>query len=1043
MQNDIEQQLNQLDSQAVQLYMQAQYKQAIGLAVQSLDLARRILGEIHPRFANSLHNLAQLHRATGNYKVAEELFCQLLEIRRRTLGEQHPDFASSLNEVAALHYSLGNYAAAEPLLRQALQIRRSVLGEQDPNFAQSLNNLAELYRTTNKYVAAEPLYKQAMDIWSKTLGAQDPSFAIGLNNLALLYHSAGKYAAAETLLQQALKIRRNTLGEQHPDFGQSLNNLAALYCEMGNYTAAEALFRQALEIRRKTVGEQHPDFAINLSHLARLYKQMGNYTAAERLYSKSLEIYRNALGDQHKDFAVILNDLGQLYTARGNYEAAEQMYRQALEVQGKALGEQHPDFVSSLVSLADLYITMGNYAAAEPLLRQASEALRNSVGERQPDFRALFAELTVLYVATQRQDEALLLTQQADAIDDYMIGQVFSVGSENQRATYAKSIQTHLAAHLSLVLHYFSETASAVRAALDLVLRRKAIGLEALLVQRAAVLGGKYPVLQPRLSELTTLRMQVAQKILSGPGAEGIEVHQKQLAEWNARKERLEADLARQIPEMNVERRLRTAEHQAVALALPEGVALVEFVRFGVFDFEAVPGRGESRWKPARYIAFVLKAGEPDNVHIIDLGEAEVIDQMIATFRAGITGEAESRGSQDVQARPTQAPKVSQALGLRAAVFDPLLAALGGRKRLLLAVDGDLSRLPFEVLPTMDGGRLIDAYHISYLGAGRDVLRFRAAKSGRPSEALVVADPDFDLGGKAISAGPSGRADGDPSAPNSKAGLWFRLSNKERLLPASQASPSAQPARAAAQVGRQSRDLDPDKLHFEPLPGTRVEGEHIGEMLGVRPWVGRAALDAPLKACKSPRILHLATHGFFLPDQKWDPNKDQLGLGAFGQAVGGQPTRMSGPGLENPLLRSGLLLAGFNTWIRGGSLPPEAEDGILTAEDVSGLDLLDTDLVVLSACDTGLGEVRTGEGVYGLRRAFVLAGTKGLVMSLWKVPDEETRELMEGFYQGILKERPKLSRAEALREAQLAMKERDEYRDPLYWGAFIYEGDPS
>jgi CHAT domain-containing protein len=150
-----------------------------------------------------------------------------------------------------------------------------------------------------------------------------------------------------------------------------------------------------------------------------------------------------------------------------------------------------------------------------------------------------------------------------------------------------------------------------------------------------------------------------------------------------------------------------------------------------------------------------------------------------------------------------------------------------------------------------------------------------------------------------------------------------------------------------------------------------------------------------------------------------------------------------GAGLENPLLRSGLVLAGFNTWCRGGSLPPEAEDGLLTAEDVSGLNLLDTDLVVLSACETGLGEVRTGEGVFGLRRAFVLAGTKGLVMSLWKVPDEETRKLMEDFYQRILKDQqPGQSRAEALRAAQLTMKEKEEYRDPLYWGAFIYEGDP-
>jgi CHAT domain-containing protein len=188
----------------------------------------------------------------------------------------------------------------------------------------------------------------------------------------------------------------------------------------------------------------------------------------------------------------------------------------------------------------------------------------------------------------------------------------------------------------------------------------------------------------------------------------------------------------------------------------------------------------------------------------------------------------------------------------------------------------------------------------------------------------------------------------------------------------------------------------------------------------------RAAVEVSLKTSRSPRILHLATHGFFLPDQQ-PPEMETSGRGSrFSQR------------LENPLLRSGLALAGANTWLRGGTPPPEAEDGLLTAEDVSGLDLLATQLVVLSACETGLGQVQIGEGVFGLRRAFMLAGAKTLVMSLWKVSDHETQQLMGYFYQGILKGR---HRADALREAQLALKAA--YPHPRYWGAFICQGDPS
>ena len=173
-------------------------------------------------------------------------------------------------------------------------------------------------------------------------------------------------------------------------------------------------------------------------------------------------------------------------------------------------------------------------------------------------------------------------------------------------------------------------------------------------------------------------------------------------------------------------------------------------------------------------------------------------------------------------------------------------------------------------------------------------------------------------------------------------------------------------------------------------------------MLGVPPWMDAAALEGHLKTCRSPRVLHLATHGFFLADQPRDPNKERRDLEAVGFTSGSELGRLSGASLENPLLRSGLALAGVNSWLKGGSPPGEAEDGLLTAEDVSGLDLLDTDLVVLSACETGLGEIHVGEGVFGLRRAFVLAGAKTLVMSLWKVPDQQTQELMVDFYGRIL-----------------------------------------
>jgi CHAT domain-containing protein len=421
---------------------------------------------------------------------------------------------------------------------------------------------------------------------------------------------------------------------------------------------------------------------------------------------------------------------------------------------------------------------------------------------------------------------------------------------------------------------------------------------------------------------------------------------------------------------------------------------------------------------------------------MIDLGEADPIDRLIADFRGSITGVAELRDlSRGIDQRSADA--APPGVRLRAAIFDPLADALGDCQRLFLAPDSDLNRLPFEALPTADGRYLLDAYRISYVSVGRDILRFQTRSGRQPAEPLVAADPDFDLG-----VGSS-----TPTAPA---------------------------------ASRLSRDLDRSHFHFGRLPGTRAEGELVGRRLGVQPLLGESALEGRLKAGRSPHILHLATHGFFLSDQQVDLNQFGRNMELLSVADAPALGRLSGPGMENPMLRSGLALAGVNTFLRGAALPAEAEDGLLTAEDVAGLDLLDTELVVLSACETGLGAIHVGEGVFGLRRAFIVAGAKTLVMSLWKVGDLATAFLMDRFYDNLLTrgldrdlalseaqrstrdatigqlkaewltpamiEKLAAGNANALRYLQQLAQKPDDHRpfaDPFFWGAFICQGDPS
>jgi CHAT domain-containing protein len=589
--------------------------------------------------------------------------------------------------------------------------------------------------------------------------------------------------------------------------------------------------------------------------------------------------------------------------------------------------------------------------------------------------------------------------QKGAEIDDGIIGKILSMGSEQQRAAFLASFRRRRETFLSLALNHLDKSREMVRAAFDLVLRRKALEAEGLATQRDAVMQGRNPDLQAKLRELHTLRALIVQTALAGTGPEGPGAHREWLWKLTGLRDELERELARWIPVMNLERTLRAADRGAVALTLSEEVALVEFVHLDPYDFKAVAARGEAQWKTARYVAFVLPGGAPDELQMVDLGIAERVDRLIGDLRAAVIAEPETEDDRDMGKRRAQAAvRTHYGTGsdLRAAVFDRLTPAIGNRTRLLIAPDGELARLPFEVLPTGDGRYLIDDYQITYLSCGRDELRFGAACNGAPSAPIVLAAPDFDLGS-------GGR-------------------------PAPKRAATSQP------TGRGSP--------FHRLPGTRAEGERVAAILGVSPWLDGSALEGRLRReCCSPRILHIATHGFLLPNRKRDPFEEYQ----KGMLDSDSDPPLSGPMMENPMLRSGLALAGANTWLAGarswiwdGDLPEEAEDGLLTAEDVTGLDLLATDLVVLSACETGLGKIHVGEGVFGLRRAFVLAGAKTLVMSLWKVPDEQTQQLMVNFYERLLAGE---GRAEALRQAQLAMKAK--YPEPFYWGAFICQGDPS
>ena len=969
-------------------------KAALGKYAESEPLLQQVItiechhsGENSAEYADSLNNLAGLYRELGKYQKAQQWYEQAQQIRSRTLGKKSLDYAIGLHDLASLYQHIGHYAEAEKLHQESLEILRHNSMENQPAYATGLGSLAVLYRSLGRYSEAKQLHQQVLQIEGKTLGKEHPNYADSLKNFAGYYQGLGNYSKAEQLYQQALAIFARLRMDKHPESADIFSNLVSLYENISSYKKAVKCLQQTLEIEAQTLGTEHPKYATSLHNLASLYLSAGQYPEAERILQPALKIRQQVLGENHPEYANSLIVLASLKDRTQEFSEAERIHQQALQIICQAREENHPDHANALENLGLHYMMVGNYTDAESILKQALEIQKQVLGENNLAYTSSLGNLAEIYAATNRNAEAITSLERVEEINSGMMGKVFSIGSESQRMSYLKTLRVYFEGFLSLIFQNRSHSSLVVKQGFKLVLQRKGIGAEALAAQRDAVLGGRYPALVSKLEELNVLRRQIAQKSLAGvPSWEGLQEHQNLLAQWNSQKEELEVELARQIPEMRLQQQLRDTSWQDIIARLPSGTALVEFVYSRRYNFQAILAEVESKWKSAHYFAFILSATNLEPVQSLDLGEAKLIDQMVASFRESIIGAENSREFETVPTDLISEEIAGKSIALRKAIFDPLLKVIGDCKRLFIVPDGDLTKLPFEVLPLEGERRLIDEYRISYLSTSRDLLRFGPKFNPQPSKPLVFADPDFDFNTETATA----------------------------------------PIEPLSSSGRQSRDLNREEIQFRRLPGTRVEGEKIAALLGVEPIMEKQVLETRLKASRSPQILHLATHGFFLQNQKQDlPQQPFAKMG-----------RLSGANLENPLLRSGLALAGANTWLKKGSLPPEAEDGILTAEDVSGLDLLDTELVVLSACETGLGEVQTGEGVFGLRRAFVLAGAKTLVMSLWKVPDKQTEELMTDFYSFVLEGKP---RSEALRQAQLEMKKK--HTNPYYWGAFICQGE--
>jgi CHAT domain-containing protein/tetratricopeptide (TPR) repeat protein len=830
-----------------------------------------------------------------------------------------------------------------------------------------------------------------------------PRIAQVLPYLARLHCSAGAYGEAESVLHSAVVAQRPFADRDPNSPALLLLKLGELRLEFGNTRAAENDLLEAFGLFKRLEEERIP-VARTLLLLGHAYNHGGEPWAAERHYLHALKIARRVTGDRSALVAVLVQSLGALYETWGRYDEASANLDEAMAIERELYGSEQPTTLNNVARLQQ--------ARGEPDAALATyERIRANLTSAQSslDEITLNANIAELMAGRGELDESFARLVAVVGAERRVIDDFAALVPERAQLELARSRRVRIDQCLSLALSAGGDQRRRAREATELVLARKGLAADLVARRRHDIIASHRPEAREGIDQLAALRSRIAVRRVAGPVDEPVSAFDEALRDDELRREELERKLANMVAELAME---YVNHHSSIARAIAESApvdsVVIEYFRFSRFNFDAVRARGEHAWDAARYLALVLSPKRPGEPELVDLAEAGLVDGLVADVRRAITGGPDVRAHETRDMlRPAPAPLAGDSTAggrLRAAIVDPLLPYLGDARRLLLAPDGDLLRLPFDALPSPDGRVLADHFTISYLSTARDVLQWSSTPEPTTGVPLVLADPAYDAG-------------------------------EERDAPA----------------GRP----------FRRLPGTRAEGQRVAAAVAANLRLGQHATKSALFACEIPSMLHIATHGFVLQERREVLEPEDMKPGVTVRPTDGdrallaldgilvtptqfevandEPfTRMSGHGLSNPLLRSGLALAGANTWLRGSDPPDDAGNGILTAEEVVGMDLTGTALVVLSACETGLGEIESGEGTFGLRRAFLLAGARTLVISLWKVPDDETADLMEAFYQRLLAGRP---RAEALHEAQAAM--RAKHPEPFYWAAFICVGDIS
>lgn len=939
-------------------------------------------------------------------------------------------YAQVLDSLAEYNYDQGNDSLAIALSKQCLIIRKNILGENHPDYAKSLCHITQYLDEIGYYQEAIDSITKAIDIQKTTIGTNNEDYAESLSTYAGIFHSIRNYKKAIELEEEAISIYKNLYGDNIEKYPYSLVELATYYCEIGNVQKALSLQEQVISIcNRNSGGTNTPEYARALLEYAKTKSFMGYYKEAIEIGQEALSLYKLLYGDGHPSYAVALSCLGCFYSDLYNCKESIRLEQEAMEIYKEKYGDHHFNYATSLYNLAEYYSFIGDYDNALSLAYEAKDILESLYGKTDGYFISSLYHISEYHAMKGQTDKSLEIAQMAMEIANeglnednnvdidllfniaelsYNLGDYLTALSYGEKAA---KLQKELYPSDNLVYANIINSVSVYCSKLGLYDKAHRYGKESIDIYMKKVLNN---LTGNSIAQSQSLWKGIKDRFISYAGvfyrhpnsAFLPDLYDKSALFAKALQLNVDMEMRKIIFESNdsalIQKYLDLSSNKEIynkltELPLDEHFMDVDSLRDIIQEqdnnlikmskeYGDYTRRLKLSWKDIQHalqekdiaIEFLDFPVGSDSVMYVAITIKRDFEVPVMTI---LFEEKQLRGVSDTL--------FFQSKDMTDLVWRPLLPEFKGIKNVYFSPSGALHKIGIEYLPGME------EYNLFRLSSSRELV----SKKEELSEESAVLYGGLDYYAKIDSVGNS----------KSVSKLDFKFVDHANV---------------------RSMKLRGGK---EFLPYTKEEVEKIATELCEANWTCQLdtlekGTEESFKSLSGKRIntLHISTHGFYYTPEE----ADRTGYNFLRL-----DDHMASPE-DKSLTRSGLIMSGANHILEGEELPDDAEDGILTAKEIANVDLRGLDLVVLSACQTGLGDISQGEGVFGLQRGFKKAGANSILMSLWEVDDKATQILMTQFYKNLLAGQ---SKRQSLLAAQKYLREVEggKYNEPKYWASFI------